>query len=63
MNIDDVHDYLRFIGAGCVAAAGIISMCRTLPLIVRSFTAGLGTMRGGQASTSRTSAAPRTTCR
>ena len=30
-------NYLRFIGAGCVAAAGIISMFRTLPMIVRSF--------------------------
>ena len=41
--------YLRYIGAGCVAAAGIISMGRTLPMIIRSFTSpGLGTMRGGQ---------------
>ena len=38
---------LRFIGAGCVAAAGIISMCRTLPMIVRSFTSGLTNLRGG----------------
>ena len=29
-------NYLRYIGAGCVAAAGIISMIRTLPMIVRS---------------------------
>src|SRR4051794_40403488 len=41
------EEYLRPIGAGCVAAAGIISMCRTLPLIVRSFASGLRTMRGG----------------
>lgn len=40
--------YLRYIGAGCVAAAGIISMVRTLPMIVRSFTSGLGTLRGGR---------------
>ena len=40
--------YLRFIGAGCVAAAGIISMARTLPMILRSFSTGLGTLRGGK---------------
>ena len=39
-------NYLRYIGAGCVAAAGIISMARTLPMIVRSFSSGFGTMRG-----------------
>src|SRR5262249_21137161 len=38
-------EYLKPIGAGCVAAAGIISMFRTLPLIVRSFTSGVKTMR------------------
>ena len=40
--------YLRHIGAGCVAAAGIISMARTMPMIVRSFASGLSTMRGGR---------------
>ncbi|MGL4553436.1 MAG: OPT family oligopeptide transporter [Gemmataceae bacterium] len=35
-------DYLRFIGAGCVAAAGILSMMKTLPLIVRSIFASVG---------------------
>jgi putative OPT family oligopeptide transporter len=46
---------LRFIGAGCVAAAGIVSMMRTLPMIVRSFTSGVTTLRGraGQASRQR----------
>jgi putative OPT family oligopeptide transporter len=39
--------YLRSIGAGCVAAAGIISMARTLPMIITSFTGGLSGMRGG----------------
>lgn len=48
--------YLRFIGAGCVAAAGIISMGRTLPMIVRSFASGLSIMRGGTIA-----AAPRRT--
>lgn len=29
--------YIRYIGAGAVAAGGIISLCKTLPLIVRTF--------------------------
>ena len=44
--------YLKFIGAGCVAAAGIISMSKTLPLIVRSFGSGLGNLGGTNASLS-----------
>lgn len=43
---DIYKDYLRYIGAGCVAAAGIISMVRTLPMIVKSFTSGVGSLRG-----------------
>ncbi|MCC7086723.1 MAG: oligopeptide transporter, OPT family [Pirellulales bacterium] len=42
--------YLRYIGAGCVTAAGIISMFRTLPMIVRSATAGLRGLGGSQDS-------------
>lgn len=41
------NNYLLFIGAGCVAAAGIISMSRTLPMIVRSIRAGLASVRAG----------------
>lgn len=37
--------YLRYIGAGAVAAAGIIGMCRALPLIVASITGGLRDLR------------------
>ncbi len=52
MSMDDLHGgYIRFIGAGCVAAAGIISMCRTLPMIIGSFTSGVGAMRDGQGLT------------
>jgi len=40
------NNYLLFIGAGCVAAAGLISMGRTLPMIVRSVRSGLATVRG-----------------
>jgi putative OPT family oligopeptide transporter len=50
--------YLRFIGAGAVAAGGIISMCRALPLIIASIVAGLRDLRsrttgGGAARTER----------
>jgi putative OPT family oligopeptide transporter len=48
MSVKDLRDnYLLFIGAGCVASAGIISMCRTLPTIVRSIRGGLATLQGG----------------
>lgn len=38
--------YLRFIGAGAVAAGGIISMCRALPLIFGSIIGGFRDLRG-----------------
>ena len=64
MDLDDIQkNYLRYIGAGCVAAGGIISMFRTLPLILGSFRAGLrqpARRRGGAA---RRRAAPSATCR
>ncbi|MBI3409539.1 MAG: oligopeptide transporter, OPT family [Planctomycetes bacterium] len=48
MNISELrNNYLLFIGAGCVATAGLISMSRTLPMIVRSARAGMTSMRGG----------------
>jgi putative OPT family oligopeptide transporter len=40
--------YLRIIGAGAVAAGGIISMCRALPLIFGSITAGLRDLRASR---------------
>jgi putative OPT family oligopeptide transporter len=47
MDLADIQkNYLRFIGAGCVTAAGIISMIRTLPLVLRSFGSSLGKLRG-----------------
>lgn len=39
--------YLLYIGAGCVAAAGIISMFKMMPLIVRSVRASLQALGGG----------------
>ncbi len=46
MTAEDIRDaYVVYIGAGAVAAGGIISMCRTLPLILASIGAGLRDMR------------------
>ncbi len=46
MGIREIREnYLLYIGAGCVAAAGVISMLKTLPLIFRSIASGLGTLR------------------
>ncbi|MBI2809075.1 MAG: oligopeptide transporter, OPT family [Planctomycetes bacterium] len=48
MSIGEIrNNYLLFIGAGCVATAGLISMARTLPMIVRSATSGIRSVRGG----------------
>lgn len=50
--------YLRYIGAGAVAAGGILSMMRALPLILSSIVSGLRDLRatraGGVAATRRT---------
>src|SRR5262249_35759966 len=40
--------YLRYIGAGAVAAGGIISMCRALPLIIGSISSGLRDLRASR---------------
>jgi putative OPT family oligopeptide transporter len=52
--------YLLYIGAGCVAAAGLISMARTMPMIVRSIRSGLSSVRGGGDSATGGVAVPRT---
>jgi putative OPT family oligopeptide transporter len=57
MSPSDLYkNYLRYIGAGAVAAGGIISMCRALPLIFSSIVAGLRDLRSsvGGASADRT---------
>jgi putative OPT family oligopeptide transporter len=43
------NNYLLYIGAGCVAAAGMISMARTMPMIIRSIRSGMASVRGGAA--------------
>ena len=42
--------YVLYIGAGAVAAGGIISLCRALPLILSSIRAGLSDMRSARIS-------------
>src|SRR5262245_27678491 len=44
------NNYLKYIGAGAVAAGGIISMCRALPLIFGSISAGLRDLRASRAA-------------
>ena len=41
------NNYLLFIGAGCVATAGIISMGKTMPTIVRGVASSFRTVKGG----------------
>ncbi|MBA2744453.1 MAG: oligopeptide transporter, OPT family, partial [Chthoniobacterales bacterium] len=58
MTPDDVRAaYVLYIGAGAVAAGGIISLFRSLPTIWHGLKAGLSDLRGGHAATAR---APRT---
>src|SRR5438309_11333613 len=49
--------YILYIGAGAVAAGGIISLFRSLPTIWHGLKGGLADLRGGQAATA---GAPRT---
>lgn len=47
--------FLRYIGAGAVAAGGVMSLIKSLPLIVRTFKEALGDYgKGGSSSTLRT---------
>ena len=47
--------YIRYIGAGALAAGGIISLVKSLPLIVKTFGGAMKSMSGaGAAGTSRT---------
>ena len=48
-------NYIRYIGAGALAAGGIISLVKSLPLIIRTFRDALKSMKnGGSTDTSRT---------
>jgi putative OPT family oligopeptide transporter len=41
-------NYIRYIGAGAVAAAGLITLLKTLPTIIAALQAGLGKAQGAQ---------------
>ena len=52
MGPDDIRNaYVLYIGAGAVAAGGIISLVRSLPTIWHGLKGGLQDLRGGQAAT------------
>ncbi|MDT7687292.1 MAG: hypothetical protein QOJ70_598 [Acidobacteriota bacterium] len=58
MDPDQIRNaYVLYIGAGAVAAGGIISLARSLPTIWHGLKGGLRDLRGGQAASST---APRT---
>ncbi len=49
-------NYIRYIGAGALAAGGIISLIKSLPLIVNTFAGAVKSMaKGGNVSNDRTS--------
>lgn len=51
MSIGDIwHDYVLYIGAGAVAAGGIISMIQSLPTIAGSLAAGFSDLTSGTRS-------------
>jgi putative OPT family oligopeptide transporter len=54
MRPDDVRNaYVLYIGAGAVAAGGIISLFRSLPIIWHGLKGGLADLRGGHAVSAR----------
>jgi putative OPT family oligopeptide transporter len=58
MTPDEIRGaYILYIGAGAVAAGGIISLFRSLPTILHGLRGGLRDLRGGHAATTN---APRT---
>jgi len=58
MDPDGIRNaYVLYIGAGAVAAGGIISLGRSLPTIIHGLRAGLRDLQGGQA---QAASAPRT---
>jgi putative OPT family oligopeptide transporter len=52
--------YVLYIGAGAVAAGGIVSLIRSLPTIVQGMRAGLADLRGGAARGAAANERPRT---
>jgi putative OPT family oligopeptide transporter len=54
------RSYIRYVGAGAVAAAGLITLTKTLPTIISALRAGFGTMQQERAGTAAASAGGRT---
>jgi putative OPT family oligopeptide transporter len=56
MSVDDLWDkYIRYIGAGAVATAGLITLVTSIPTMVESFRMGIAELGSGTAtSTART---------
>ena len=52
--------YVRYIGAGAVAAAGIMTLIRSVPMMLESFKVGLGQFRKLDASSGAEDNTPRT---
>lgn len=51
MSVKEIYDaYIRPMGAGAVAAAGIITLIKTIPTIVNALRAGLGDLKKGAAA-------------
>ncbi len=60
MGPDDIRGaYVLYIGAGAVAVAGIISLCRSLPMIWRGVSGGVRDWRAGRAQSANGAAAAR----
>lgn len=52
--------YVRYIGAGAVAAAGIMTLIRSIPVMVESFRVGAGQLAGRVGAGEQQTVAPRT---
>ena len=61
MSPDDIRGaYVLYIGAGAVATGGIVSLFRSLPMIVGSLRGALADWQAGRAETTQREAIPRT---
>jgi uncharacterized oligopeptide transporter (OPT) family protein len=59
-NTEISHNYVLYIGAGAVAAGGIISLFQALPLILGSIRSAVRDFRGGNSGESKAAELPRT---
>jgi putative OPT family oligopeptide transporter len=48
------NQYVLYIGAGAVATGGLIALARVVPMLVRAFVLGVGSLGGGGAASERT---------